>query len=132
MAALADPVEQILIEGKADPVTKDAVYSDKEEIGIYMHDSSDGTTLNGDVTVNNDVKITNEGTVDSDSYSQGVNIWSDKEGGSATVNVKGSIDVDATFGDSERYAPGTGILTRGAEANITVDKDVTAATIKNK
>lgn len=133
MAASADTVEQILIEGKADPVTKDAVYSDKEEIGIYMHDSSDGTALNGDVTVNNDVTITNERTdAGSDSYSSGVNIWSDKDGGSATVNVKGSLNVDATFGDSEKYAPGTGIATRGAEADITIDKDVTATTKKGK
>ncbi len=109
---------QVTVVGEGSE-TVDAVSNSTADTGVSMRDdNSSGTKLNGNVTVKEDVTV---GDKDAEPYTapQGVDIYSD--GGSATVDIGGSINVEATK-DESYYAQG--INTSLATTDITVGGDV--------
>lgn len=152
MAALADTVESVKIEGN-ETKTADGVKNTKAEDGVSMTDKGD-TALSGTVTVNGNVSVSNSETAkdyfernrpgakwedQSDEtkkgyedfmenafqYAPSIGVDIDSKGGNASVDIGGNITVDATSNNS--YSMTTGIWSN-TESDIKVGGDVTATT----
>ena len=124
MAALADTVESVKIEGKGTE-TADGVKNTKAEDGVSMTDKGD-TALSGTVTVNGNVSVSNENSSgDLFGETNGISIESSK-GGNGTVTVTGDVTADASKNDDAAIFA-TGVST-GTNATVNIGGNVTAST----
>ena len=128
MAALADTPETITgtltVKGNIDGggIEVDAVSNTTGETGISMSDGTDGTPLNGTVTVKGDVTVTNNPSSGGSYYPvTGVDISTTK--GLADLDIKGEVTVDVTKSEDTSYAFGIGMEGR---SEIDVSGDVIA------
>ena len=120
MTALAETVDKVSIEGKSEgTVVVDAVANDNAGVGIGMKDGST-EKLDASVTVKGDVSVTDKNTSRSDI--SGATIYSN--GGSAVLDIKGSVYVENTNDNAYNYADGIEDE-YNSNSNITVGGDVT-------
>ena len=106
------------ISSQGEKVVDGDIANTTGKTGISMSDMPNGgSKLNADITVKGDVSISNKDIAQV--IPQGIDIESDK--GKATVNVEGSVSVEAKKddeGEGGYYAQG--ISTKGATTDITI------------